>query len=88
MTLNCSANQVDNLFTSPTIIWIAPDGSEIRVVENNDRWIDPQTGQLIFSDITPNNRGRYTCRAIVDIPEAQVYNYHHEATVEVNTNCE
>ena len=88
MTLNCSTNQLRNLFTSPTITWIAPDGSEIPRVENNDRQIDPQTGHLIFRDVTPNNRGRYTCHTIIDIPEAQIYNHHDEATVQVNTDCE
>ena len=88
MTLNCSVNQVDNLFTSPTITWIAPDGSEIPTVESNNRRMNPQTGQLIFSDITPNNRGQYTCRAVVNIPEAQIDNYYDDSTVQVSTNCE
>ena len=88
MTLNCTANQVPNLFSPPTITWIAPDGREISAVESSDQRIDPQTGHLIFNDITTNNRGTYTCRAVVNIPAAQIDNYYDEATVQVNTNCE
>ena len=88
MTLNCSTNQVQNLFSPPIIIWIAPDGREISTVESNDPRMDPQTGQLIFSDVTTNNRGQYTCRAILNIPEAQIDNYYDEDMVQVNTNCE
>ena len=88
MTLNCTANQLSNLFSPPTIIWIAPDGTEVPTLESNNQRMDPQTGQLIFSDITLNNRGRYTCRAVVNIPEAQINNYFDAATVQVNTNCE
>ena len=84
--LNCSANQVENLFTPPTIRWISPDGSEIATVESNDRRIDPQTGYLIFNDITSSNRGTYTCRAVVNIPEAQINDYFDADTVQVNNN--
>ena len=87
MTLNCTANQLPNLFSPPTIVWFAPDGTEVPTVESNDRRMDPQTGQLIFSDITPNNRGQYTCRAVVNIPEAQIDNYLDADTVQINTNC-
>lgn len=87
MTLSCTANQVENLFSSPTITWIAPDGREISAVESNDRRIDPQTGYLIFSDITISNRGIYSCLAVVDIPEAQINSYIDVNTVEVNTSC-
>ena len=88
MTLNCTANQLLNLFSPPTIIWIAPDGTEVPTVESDNRQTNPQAGQLIFSDITPNNGGQYTCRAVVNIPEAQIYNYYDEAIVQINTNCE
>ena len=86
MTLNCTANQVENLFSPPTIVWIAPDGSEVPTVESNNRRMIPQTGQLIFSDVTPNNRGQYTCRAVVNIPQAQIDSYIDASTVQVNTN--
>ena len=89
MTLNCTADKVQNLFSLPTIVWIAPGGSEVPSVESNNRRMNPQTGQLIFSDITPNNRGPYTCRSVVNIPEAQINNYSFGTdTVEINTNCE
>ena len=88
MTLNCTTNQVENLFTPPTITWIAPNGSEVPTMENSNPRIDSQTGRLIFSDVTTNNRGTYTCRAVVNIPDAQIVNYFDEASVEVNTDCE
>ena len=88
MTLNCTADQVENLFTPPSIRWFGPDGTEVPIVATNGRQIDPQTGMLIFSDITASNRGTYTCRAVVNIPETQIFNYFDESTVEVNTDGE
>ena len=88
MTLNCSANQLPNLFSPPTIVWIAPSGSEVSTLESNiNPQMNPQTGQLIFSDITTSNRGQYTCRVVINIPEAQIDNYFDAATVIVNTSC-
>ena len=37
MTLSCTANQVENLFSFPTIVWIAPDGTDVSIMEFNDR---------------------------------------------------
>ena len=88
MTLNCTANQVANLFTPPTITWIAPGGSEVPTMESSNPRMDSRTRQLIFSGITTSNRGTYTCRTVVNIPEAQIVNYIDEATVEANTDCE
>ena len=88
MTLNCTANQVANLFTPPTIAWIAPDGRTVPTVESSNPRMDSLTGQLIFSDITASNGGTYTCSAAINIPEAQIVNYSDETTVEVNTECE
>ena len=92
MTLNCTANQVVNLFTPPTITWIAPDGREVPTIgvdgSRTTPVVDPLTRELIFSDITTSNRGTYTCRAVVDIPEAQIVNFFDETTAEVNTACE
>ena len=91
MTLNCTANQVKNLITPPTITWIAPDGSEVPTIREGSTTpaaaVNPQTKQLIFSDFMASNRGIYTCRAIVNITEAQIENHFDEATVEVNTAC-
>ena len=75
MTLNCTATQVENLFSPPTIVWIAPDGSEVPTVESSNPRMNPQTRELIFSDVTANNRGQYTCRSIVNIPQAQIDDY-------------
>ena len=88
MTLNCTANPVENLFTPPTITWIAPNGREVPTGGSSNPRINPQTRHLIFSDITATNRGTYMCRAVVNIPEAQIVNYFDEATVEVSTSCE
>ena len=88
MTLSCTAYQVENLFSPPAITWIAPDGSEVSTVESSNRHSDPETGELIFSDVTSNNNGRYTCRAVINIPEAQIDNYYDEATVQVHANGE
>ena len=87
MTLNCTANQLPNLFSPPTIVWIAPGGSVVPTMESNNPRMNPQTGQLIFSDITTNNRGQYTCRVVINIPEAQINNYFDAATVTANTSC-
>ena len=68
---------------------LSPSTSVVPTMESNNRRMNPQTGQLIFSDITPNNRGQYACRSVVNIPEAQINNYSFGTdTVEVNTNCE
>ena len=88
MTLNCTANQVANLFTPPTITWIDPDSIEVPTLESSNPRMDSRTGQLIFSDITTSKRGTYTCRAVVNIPDAQIVNYFDKATVEANTACE
>ena len=92
MTLNCTANQVVNLFIPPTITWIAPDGREVPIIGGEGSIptpaVDPQTRELIFSDITTSNRGTYTCRAVINITEAQIVNYFDETTTEVNTACE
>ena len=86
ITLDCTVNPVENLFTLPTIKWIAPDGSEVLTRGSSNPRIDPRTRQLIFSDITATNRGAYMCRAVVNIPEAQIVNFFDEATTNVNTN--
>jgi hypothetical protein len=89
MTLNCTANQVENLFSPPTTVWIAPDGSEVSTVDSSNPRMNPETRELIFSDVTTNNRGQYTCRSTVNIPEAQIYNYTFGVdAVQVNTDRE
>ena len=89
MTLNCTATQVENLFSPPTIMWMAPDGSEVPTVQSSNPRMYPQTRELVFNDVTPNNRGQYTCRSIVNISEAQIDNYAFGTdTVQVNTDCE
>jgi hypothetical protein len=89
MTLNCTATQVDNLFSPPTIVWTDPGGSEVPTVESSNPRMNPQTRELIFSDITPNNIGQYICRSVVDIPLSQIFDYTFGTdTVQVNTDCE
>ena len=88
MTLNCTATQVENLFSPPTIIWMAPGGSEVPTVESSNPRMNPQTRELIFNDVTSNNRGQYTCRSVVNIPQAQIDNYTFgTSTVQANTDC-
>ena len=88
MTLNCTATQVENLFSPPTIVWVAPGGSEVPTVESSNPRMNPQTRELIFSDVTSNNRGQYTCRSVVNIPQAQIDDYTFgTSTVQANTDC-
>ena len=89
MTLNCTATQVENLFSPPTIVWVAPGGSEVPTIESSNPRMNPQTRELIFSDITTTNRGLYNCRSVVNIPEARIDGYTFGTdTVQVNTDCE
>ena len=88
MTLNCTANQVDNLFTPPTITWRDPDGTPVSTEGGSNPRVDPETRQLIFSDINSRNQGTYTCQAVVNIPQALITNYIDMDTTEVNTNSE
>ena len=85
MTLRCTANQVENLFTPPTITWIAPNGREVPTGGSSNPRMNPQTRQLIFSDITTTNSGVYMCLAVVNIPEAQIVKYFDEAQMSINT---
>lgn len=91
MILNCTATQVENLITPPIITWIAPDGSMVPNKREGTTasavTVNPQTDQLIFNEFMSSSKGSYTCRAIVNIPEAQIDNHFDEATVEVNSAC-
>ena len=80
-TLGCTANEVENLFSSPTVSWIAPDGRDVPYDEGSNPRMDSQTKQLLFSGITTANTGSYTCRTVVNIPEAQIVNYVNETTI-------
>ena len=84
MTLNCT----DNLFTPPTITWRYPDGTPVTTEGGSNPRVDPETRQLIFSDINSGNQGTYTCQAVVNIPRALITNYIDMVTTEVNTNSE
>ena len=89
MTLVCTATQVENLFSPPSIVWIAPDGSEVPTIKSSNPRVNPQTRELVFSDITPNISGQYTCYSVVNIPEAQIDDYVFGTdTVQVNTDSE
>ena len=80
------ANPVENLFSPPTITWLGPDGNEVPVGGDSNPMISPQTGQLIFSDITSTNSGQYVCRAAVNISVAKILNHFDDTTTNVNTN--
>ena len=88
MTLNCTANQVAGLFSPPTITWRDPNNVTVTSDSNSNPRMDPVRGQLIFSGITSENSGTYTCQAVVDIPQALIDRYTDLETTEVNTNCE
>jgi hypothetical protein len=81
--LNCTANQVENLFRSPSLSWIGPDGRNVPTDEGSNPRVGSQTKllQLIFSGITTINAGSYSCRATINIPEAQIVNYFNETTI-------
>ena len=85
-TLNCTSNQVENLFRSPNLSWIGPDGREVPTDEGSNPRVGSQTKQLIFSGITATNAGSYSCRAIINIPEAQIMNYFNETTITASNN--
>ena len=87
MSLSCTANLVEGLFTAPTIVWIDPSGNRVPTGENHNPNVDAETRNLVFSDVTLNNRGEYTCRSVVSIPEALISNYSDESTISINTIC-
>ena len=80
-TLSCFPNAVENLFIQPTTTWLSPDGSEVPRGGNNNPLVDLQTGQLVFSDVTASNSGTYTCRAIINITDAQILNHYDDTVV-------
>ena len=88
MVINCTANPVENLFTPPTIMWTDPNGRDLPLGGMGNPRVDSPTKQLVFSDITEANSGAYMCRAVLNIPEAQIANHVDVDTIEVNTNCE
>ena len=88
MSLSCTANQVENLFTPPIITWIDPRGNQVSLGGDDNPRVETETRNLIFSDVTINNRGVYTCRAVINIPEALINNYFDDSTTSINTICE
>jgi hypothetical protein len=87
MSLSCTGNVVEGLLTPPAIVWIDPSGNLVPTGENHNPTVDAETRNLIFSDVTLNNRGVYTCRAIVNIPEALISNHSDQSTASINTTC-
>ena len=58
-------------------------------IKSSNPRVNPQTRELVFSDITPNISGQYTCYSVVNIPEAQIDDYIFGTdTVQVNTDSE
>ena len=89
MIVNCTANTVENLFTSPTVTWFGPSGNELPAEGRNNLVVSNQTKQLVLDNVTPNNRGVYKCRVVVNIPEAFIKNHFDEITITANpTQCE
>ena len=86
--LNCTANTVDNLFIPPIVMWIGPNGSEVSARGSSNPMINPQTGQLIFRDVTTTNKGLYICRTVINISEAHILNHFDDTATNVNTNGE
>ena len=84
MTINCTADLVENLFALPIIAWRNPSGGEVPVGGGSNPRVDPQTRQLIFSGINESNAGTYTCLAVLNIPEAQIVDHVDMDTIEVN----
>ena len=87
MALNCVSNPVEGLVTPPSITWIGPAGQEVPTAGSNDPKVDVQTRNLIFNDVTTNNRGVYVCRVVLNIPEALIANHFDESSFNVNITC-
>ena len=88
MTLSCTTNPVEGLFTPPVITWIDPEGSEVPTGGNHDPSVESQTSYLVFSEVAANNIGLYKCRTVITIPEALIDNHFDESTISVTTSCE
>ena len=84
--LNCTDNQVENLSSPPTTVWINPNGVAVATDQESNPRMDPRTGLIIFSDITHANGGSYLCRSIVSIPQAQIIDHFDETTITVDIN--
>ena len=80
----CSATTVDNLYRPLRIEW-RYDGSAVPDSSNPRMNSTTSTGQLIFSSITSENSGDYTCRAIITIPESGISEHYGETSTTVNT---
>ena len=83
---NCTASTVENIFSHSNITWIDPDGQEVPAGGSNNPVVNPRTKQLIFNDITSRNSGAYVCRAVLNIPEAGIFDHFDDATILINTN--
>ena len=79
---------MENLFTPPIITWTDPNGRDLPLGGTSNPRVDPQTKQLVFSGITEANSGTYMCRAVLNIPEAQIADHVDMDTIEVDTDCE
>lgn len=87
MTLNCTADPIESLFAPPFITWIGTNGYEISdsARGSSNPSVDPQTRQLIFSDVIP---GAYMCRTVINILEAKIVNFFDEAEINLISNSE
>ena len=68
--LTCSnGTLVDNLFAPPLVMWL--DGDDIPVPTAGNPIADPASGELIFTGITSDSAGTYTCCMIINITDAK-----------------
>ena len=89
MVITCTTSLIENLFASPSISWIGPNGHELPDMETNSSMLTNQfEKQLLFNGITPGNKGVYKCRVSISIPKAFVENHVQESSVIANTLCE
>ena len=86
--INCTDNQVENLFAPPDIRWRDLNDRPVPTEGGSNPRVDPETRQLIFTNITESNSGRYLCEAVISIPEAQIVEHIDAGTIDVNTNSE
>ena len=80
--LNCTTELMDGFITTPSISWIAPDGTSVSTEGRSNPRLDNQTKQLIFSDISAASPGVYMCRLGVGI------SFEVFTGVDIDAQCE
>ena len=75
ITLTCTVSLPQPLREVPSIVWIAPDGTEIgngTILDVETCSLTPYIETLTFSPLHTDYGGEYTCSAGVNIEEAGV----------------